>query len=58
MGYTWIHPPVNHWSKLEDIQQWLDTLTSRPKDPQRDDAIAHAQKWLAFAIALEQELNK
>jgi hypothetical protein len=44
MGYTWIHPPVNRWSTPEAIQQWLDTLTSRPKDAQRDEAIADAKK--------------
>ncbi len=58
MSYTWIHPPVNRWPSPEAIQKWLDTLTGRPKDRQRDDAIADAQKWLAFAIAREQDLNR
>ena len=58
MGYIWIHPPVNCWSKSEDISAWLDTLRSWPQDEQRDEAIAEAEQWFEFAIEFETELSK
>jgi hypothetical protein len=58
MGYIWIHPPVNCWSKSEEIRAWLDDLQSRPQDPQREEAIAEAEQWLEFALEFEAELNK
>ena len=58
MGYTWIHPPVNSFSKPEAIQAWLNTLNSWDQDPQRDAAIANAECWLEHAVALEKMLNQ
>jgi len=58
MGYSWIHPPVNCWSKPEEIRAWLNTLQSWTQDPQRDEAIAEAEQWLEFALEFETELNK
>lgn len=58
MGYTWIHPPVNNYSKPKAIQDWLATLNSWDQDPQRDAAIADAEQWLEHAVALEKRLNK
>lgn len=58
MSYTWIHPPVTSYSTPEAIQAWLDTLNSWDKDPQRDEAIAEAERWLEHAVALEKRLSK
>jgi hypothetical protein len=58
MSYTWIHPPVGNFSTPKAIQAWLDTLNSWEQDPQRDEAIVEAERWLEHAIALEKRLNK
>jgi hypothetical protein len=40
---------VNHFSRPEKIQEWLDHLNSLPKNKQRDEAIESAEECLIFA---------
>ena len=55
MSYLLICPPVNHFSKPEKIQAWLDHLNSLPKNKQRDEAIESAEECLDFAITFRRE---
>lgn len=49
MSYTLIDPPVTPFSTREELEAWLVELRAKPQSPQRDDAIAEAEEWLADA---------
>lgn len=56
-GFTLIDPPACPYSSIEELQAWLDQLTTLEPTEEVREAIVQAERWLESALA-QARLNE